>query len=127
MDKVKAIMEAIWSHLVKELFFEVDNIKYHKQFSTRGLLTILERFDWSILTEQLGEEPAPPEDTPEQKLRRMFQDVEYNPDPVFVLFRNQITKRKIEEWWEHLSDGNKTEERDCFVGEVFDWLDKDGE
>ena len=111
MDKVKAIMAG-----VREVTRQLGGGEYISIYELEA-----------ILTDQLGEEPAPPEDTPEQKLRRMFQDVEYNPDPVFVLFRNQITKRKIEEWWEHLSDGNKTEERDCFVGEVFDWLDKDGE
>jgi len=57
-------------------------------------------------------------DTPEQKLRRMFQNVECNPDPEFVLFRKEIAKRMYMKWV-NLGDKRPISFKH--------WLDKDEE
>ena len=53
MNKEK-IFDELWSYLVEKLFVThpESGVTYHIQFSTRGLYTILEKFDWEILNAQ---------------------------------------------------------------------------
>ena len=61
-------------------------------------------------------------DTPESKLRRMFQDVRCNPDHEFVLFRNEIAKRVIDEWYKS-TNGTTTDE--FYKNDIQYWLEQE--